>query len=348
MPDIIHYVKFQRGTIDAYDRLKEANRLDGDTLYFVYTDISAEKGLLYLGEKLISGSVNEQGIVIDNFSIGDLGDVVLEGEDGEPLANKQILVYNNGEWVNASLSTIIDTAIGEMEGATAVADGQSGLVPAPVRGDQDKFLRGDGTWAAVPRVTFHSGSFEETASGSYAIKGLLEANPGYIASVNEDGEIIWIPQPAHLSRTKVNSLNDIDVTSLEAVNKIFMVRKAATDDAEDDHYEEYMVLDGALEKIGSFGADLDNYATKTYVRNQVQIVSDEIFDLKNGQNEVIRKGLKSRVSDIEGMLVNYSAIGDLDSIVARNTTIVDELTNINNQINAINDRITWENIPAVS
>ena len=34
-------------------------------------------------------------------------------------------------------------------GATASAAGKQGLVPAPAAGDQNKFLRGDGTWAAA-------------------------------------------------------------------------------------------------------------------------------------------------------------------------------------------------------
>ena len=36
-----------------------------------------------------------------------------------------------------------------MTGATADTDGASGLVPAPKAGEQEKFLRGDGTWADV-------------------------------------------------------------------------------------------------------------------------------------------------------------------------------------------------------
>lgn len=34
-------------------------------------------------------------------------------------------------------------------GATATEDGTSGLVPKPEAGDQDKFLKGDGTWGTV-------------------------------------------------------------------------------------------------------------------------------------------------------------------------------------------------------
>lgn len=37
----------------------------------------------------------------------------------------------------------------EMTGASATENGTSGKVPAPVRGEQDHFLKGDGTWAEI-------------------------------------------------------------------------------------------------------------------------------------------------------------------------------------------------------
>jgi hypothetical protein len=36
--------------------------------------------------------------------------------------------------------------INEMVGATASTAGTAGLVPAPAAGDEDKVLKGDGTW----------------------------------------------------------------------------------------------------------------------------------------------------------------------------------------------------------
>lgn len=38
---------------------------------------------------------------------------------------------------------------GVMQGASATRDGWSGIVPKPVAGDEEKFLKGDGTWAEV-------------------------------------------------------------------------------------------------------------------------------------------------------------------------------------------------------
>ena len=46
----------------------------------------------------------------------------------------------------------IKSMIDVMQGATASADGASGLVPKPEAGDQDKVLKGDGTWGAVAPV----------------------------------------------------------------------------------------------------------------------------------------------------------------------------------------------------
>lgn len=43
----------------------------------------------------------------------------------------------------------IFTIPGVMKGATSSAAGAEGNVPTPAAGDQEKFLRGDGTWAEV-------------------------------------------------------------------------------------------------------------------------------------------------------------------------------------------------------
>ena len=45
--------------------------------------------------------------------------------------------------------TITIPSASEMTGATASTDGEEGLVPAPLAGDENKFLRGDGTWVEV-------------------------------------------------------------------------------------------------------------------------------------------------------------------------------------------------------
>jgi hypothetical protein len=71
-----------------------------------------------------------------------LEDIVLS----ESLLDGDLLVYDGEEekWINKS---VLD-AIGLMGRAYADSQGQAGLVPAPGIGQQELFLRGDGTWAA--------------------------------------------------------------------------------------------------------------------------------------------------------------------------------------------------------
>lgn len=129
----VNYVKFYRGSPDAYKNLTKKNN---DTLYFVYTSDS-DKGTLYLGEKLIAGGIN---------GLSDLEDILISNllEDG------QLLSYDaeQQKWINKSVLE----AIGVMTGATSTEQGGSGLVPAPIIGADQLFLRGDGKWAAPPEV----------------------------------------------------------------------------------------------------------------------------------------------------------------------------------------------------
>jgi len=52
-------------------------------------------------------------------------------------------------------------------GATASADGKQGLVPKPEAGDQDKVLKGDGTWGTVAAANHvHGNISSDGAIGS--------------------------------------------------------------------------------------------------------------------------------------------------------------------------------------
>lgn len=61
----------------------------------------------------------------------------------------------------------------------------------------------------------------------------------------------------HLKRKKVTSLDAIDLTAADAAQYIYMVPKSDATGA--DKYDEYMVLDGALEPVGSWDVDLSGY-----------------------------------------------------------------------------------------
>ena len=64
----------------------------------------------------------------------------------------------------------------------------------------------------------------------------------------------------HMKRKIVNSTSDIDLTAADASQYIYMVKKSSVGTS--DKYDEYMVIDGALEKVGDWEVDLSNYVEK--------------------------------------------------------------------------------------
>lgn len=73
---------------------------------------------------------------------------------------------------------------GPMEGATSSANGVSGLVPRPASGDQNKVLKGDGTWGTIIDDTSGEGDTESTWSADKITAELTAAD------LNEVQEII--------------------------------------------------------------------------------------------------------------------------------------------------------------
>lgn len=123
------YVKFVRTNLEMWNALQTR---DNDTLYFV-VEQGASNGSLYLGNALIATSIDEGLRLEDLIDIAFAGDVKAD----------EVLVFDGSNWVNKNIYDFMPVT---MTGATAEQDGLGGLVPVPVAGKQDKYLRGDGTW----------------------------------------------------------------------------------------------------------------------------------------------------------------------------------------------------------
>ena len=79
------------------------------------------------------------------MSLGDLTNVVA----GNVNDDGSILVFdeNQGKWVVKKPEEVASIICAVMKGASATEDGKSGMVPQPLQGQQNLFLKGDGTWA---------------------------------------------------------------------------------------------------------------------------------------------------------------------------------------------------------
>ncbi len=72
----------------------------------------------------------------------------------------------------------------EFDGATASADGASGLVPKPEAGDQDKFLKGDGTWGTPQDTTYSEATTTTAGLMSAADKAYLDSLVSVISALD--------------------------------------------------------------------------------------------------------------------------------------------------------------------
>ena len=112
----------------------------------------------------------------------------------------------------------------------------------------------------------------------------------------------------HLKREIVESLPEIELAD---ENTIYMVGTGAG--TEDSVYEEYMLINGGFEKIGSSEVDLTNYALKTYVDQ----AKDEAIST-SGTNTDAK--IATKVGEIgDGTVKDYVDQAESDAITASNS-----------------------------
>lgn len=259
------FVKFSRGLISSYNNL--ANK-DPDTLYLVYEKTNSENGLLYLGNKLISTVGNAS-----TMSLNDLADISLSGE----LEDGMLLQYNahtagqvgeEGKWEAVSLSEVI-SKLPETNSNISIEESLENIEdPAEkdiaVIGEQ-AYIYSDGNWIKLTDsdLTNRVTSLEEQVGNpadetqGIAATGLYKDIADLKNNVYTKEEIAeQIAAVDHLQYEIVSDISDIDLTSEERDNTVYLVPK---DNSINDGYNEYFVINNSLEKIGSWDVDLRNY-----------------------------------------------------------------------------------------
>ena len=72
-----------------------------------------------------------------------------------------------------------------MQGASSTKAGAAGLVPAPKVGEQNKFLRGDGTWAEAGLTDAEKQELQDNTSKLEALIGDSTKLDGTVPSISE-------------------------------------------------------------------------------------------------------------------------------------------------------------------
>jgi hypothetical protein len=97
------------------------------------------------GEAITNAKLNQLG----QPSLAIVGELAaLSNVSATVPTTGQPLVWDGTDWAPGTVTAANLTA---MVGATASTAGVKGVVPAPSAGEQEEFLRGDGTWQPAPQ-----------------------------------------------------------------------------------------------------------------------------------------------------------------------------------------------------
>lgn len=355
----VNFIKMTRGPQAAYDKLKRLGTLDENTLYFVYSAESDATGSLYLGSRLISGG----DVQVQTSSLADMSDVSVDG-----VSAGDILVYEDGMWKNKSLEEL-DIAALEGDGASVTVDDVVKLFNF----GEKYYAMGEEDWEE--QEGFKAGlelRVREKLVGEYEIgwyepvatleelNDRLEAaeeqlEDTYTKSEVDDAISEAIGKINTLTYKVVDDLESIDTEADDADQYIYLVPK----DDESGEYEEYLVVDGKVEHIGSFTANLDDYVQKEGDKvlsdnnydNDSKAAVDQLVEVLEGLEEdpdgpqdlqelfdskVDKDELETALGDYVETKVYKAEVGNLEDLVKYTSagTIVAE-------INAINERLVW-------
>lgn len=293
-----------RGTPEAYAKITP----DVDTLYFI-SETGGTEGVLYLGNKIIGGS---SSIDFNNFSIDALKDVLIT----EGLTDKSFLMYQADleNWTNISFNDLL------FVGASQNSGGISGLVPPPALGQTNLFLRSDGKWIAM--------SDDELRVQVQEISGQVQSNQAAINALSSSIDTkIAAAIASLLTLKKVNSVDDIDVLATDASKYLYMVPNG-------DIYDEYVVINGQLEKIGDTSVSLDGYATEQWVNDAIKNLVDK--DTFNVTINSLSNQINNLKNSDESIGTEVEAIkGLISNLQNKDTEIVTSISSLNDQIKAL-------------
>lgn len=163
---------------------KKINNLSVGYTTLGITDISDETTINISGilkgenNKIVPATPGVDYVVPGDSTVtsvnGKTGDVIISEVPSVTISdNGKVATVVNGVW-----STKHPTTYSSFRGASASAEGGTGLVPSPKKGQQNRYLKGDGTWADVlPQVAASdNGKFLRVVNGAWAVAEVDNAN----------------------------------------------------------------------------------------------------------------------------------------------------------------------------
>lgn len=300
-------VKFVAATLAGYQGLENK---DANTLYFV-----EEEQRIYKGNTPYSGGIYEkvsalptQGKINTLYIVGDNGDNVAYWDgtkyitvvkpttvaaDLSALTQRVTTAENNISAADGKLTVIQ----GEGEGSIkkAAADAQAAAIAAAATdatSKADKALEDAKADSATKKTEAIEAAAAETTKQVTAAKTELQANidkkadkattlagygiaDAYTKDESNTAIAAAVANAHHLKREIVSVLPEVSEANEDT---IYMVPDAGNTDTAGSNksvYTEYMLVNGAFERIGTSDVDLSNYFTKDQVTDAISTAKGE-------------------------------------------------------------------------
>lgn len=301
-------------TVSVYD---EINKIV--SLYIIETDRSLkEVGSTPLGDNASIEIINGQ-VQLKNFGIGYYAyTAAVKNKSGEIIEPSKY-VYTEGfkegleprvvkneekfeiAWYEPSGETIEDISA-HLETANKAINSLNNEI------DEIKELIGE------------KASENTEATGIYKeLSAKADKNSVYTKIETDSAISKAIADTAHLKRSKVNSIDDIDTSKEDADQYIYMVPTGLI--ADDDKYDEYMIIDGFIEKVGSWEVDLKDYAKTKDVNDAL----DKKVDIVEGSRLMTEEEGQKLSNISENAEKNYISSVNEELIVEQGKLSVNEI-----------------------
>lgn len=247
-------------------------------------------GIIPTGDGAIS--VSEDGVItigVDDITIEVVDNTLsLVGYTDAPEGAQLVKTESGLGWIKPD-NTVITELEETVEGLAEEVDELKALVGSEAQYDEagEKIADASGLVAIIQELENTKANAADVYTKTETDKAIGDA----VAAVN------------HLKRVKVDGLDDIDLTADDADQYIYMVPTGLQED--DDKYDEYMVFEGVLERVGSWEINLNAYATKAELTAEVDRAK-----LAEQEAKAAADAAQAEIDTLEEDLVELTGIVD--------------------------------------